>query len=291
MILGTGEYRYQLVDGWAKIPEYFVLDDAVDVATDSQDRVFVFCRGNHPILIFDRNGDFISCWGEGYFREPHGIFIGPDNAVYLTDSQSHTVEKFTPGGEMQMRLGTKDYAQMTARGEPFNMPTGIALSQSGDLFVSDGYANRRVHRFSPNGELLKSWGEYGNGPGQFNFPHNIDVDQYGTVYVCDRENERIQTFTSEGEFITEWTGLHKPGDLYIDRNKDLVYLAEQGRPGPKKSRISIRDLDGNILSMWEGRESDGDGVLENPHGIWADSHGDIYVGEIKRKRILKFARV
>jgi len=104
MVLGSGDYKYERVEGWAKIPEYFMLGDVVDVATDSQDRVFVFCRGNHPVLIFDRDGNFVSCWGEGRFLQPHGIFISPDDFVYLVDNQRHAVEKFTLGGELLMTL-------------------------------------------------------------------------------------------------------------------------------------------------------------------------------------------
>ena len=299
MALGSGEYQYERVEGWAKIPEYFVMGEPisgpgryggiVDVATDSQDRVFAFCRGNHPVMIFDRDGNFISCWGEGHFRQPHGIFIGPDDSVYVADSQTHTVEKFTPDGKLMMTLGTRNWAMALLGRAPFNMPTGVALGPSGEIFVSDGYANFLVHKFSPEGQLMKSWGEPGKGPGQFTVPHNIGVDRHGTVYVCDREGERIQIFTSDGEYISEWAGLSLPSDVYIDQKDDVIYVAEIG--GPYPPRISIRDLKGNVLSMWEGLESEGKGVLEGPHGIWLDSHGDIYETELGEGRIQKFAKL
>jgi len=297
MPLGTGDYRYERVDGWMKLPEYFVTGDVVDVATDSQDRVFVFCRGNHPVLIFDSDGNFVSCWGETHFRMPHGIFIDADDNVYLVDSQLHTVDKFTPGGELLMRLPLEPsymeygWTPPLIMRAPFNQPTGVAQAPSGDLFVSDGYANFLVHRFSAQGELLKTWGEPGNGPSQFALPHNIGVDRQGTVYVCDRENDRIQLFDADGELITMWTGLNYPADVYIDNDQDIIYVAEIGGP-TNQPRISIRDLKGNVLSSWEGRESEGKGVLGGAHGIWVDSRGDIYEGEIVHNpRLQKFAKV
>ena len=296
MILGSGDYRYERVEGWAKIPEYFEFGSVersggfVDVACDSNGRVYALCRGNHPVLIFDGDGNFKSCWGEGHFRWPHGIFIDADDNVYVTDSQTHTVEKFTLGGKLLMRLGERDWAAPLLRRAPFNMPTGLAIGPSGDLFISDGYANFLVHRFSPEGELLKTWGEPGTGPGQFALPHFIGVDRHGTVYVCDRENGRVQLFTHDGEYITAWTGLNNPADISIDQEKDIAYVAEIG--GPYQPKISIRDLQGNELSSWEGRESEGKGVLEVAHGIGVDSDGNIYETEIgKTQRIQKFARV
>ena len=297
MTLGTGDYRYERVEGWVKLPEYFVMDDVVDVATDSHDRLFAFCRGNHPVMIFDSDGNFISCWGEGHFKQPHGIFIDSDDLVYVVDNQTHTVEKYTPGGELLMRLpkepsfGQIGWGMPLILRAPFNQPTGIALGPSGELFVSDGYANFLIHKFSPEGELLKTWGAPGTGPGQFALPHNIGVDRHGTVYVCDRENNRIQLFDIEGEFVTMWTELRYPSDVYIDQRNDVIYVTESGGPSGQP-RISIRDLHGNTLSMFEGRESEGKGVLGIAHGIWVDSHGDIYEGEIVRNpRLQKFARV
>ena len=144
--------------------------------------------------------------------------------------------------------------------------------------------------------MIKTWGECGSGPGQFAWPHGIAVDGYGKVYVCDRENDRIQIFDSEVEFLDMWTDFMNPHNVYIDRQNDIIYTVEsnlriQSKPG-QQSRITIRDLNGTVLSSWQGRESDGEGVLEVAHDIWVDSHGDIYVSELRDcNRVQKFARV
>jgi DNA-binding beta-propeller fold protein YncE len=304
--LGSGEYVYKRVEGWLKIPEYFTLEGTVgtpvDVAVNSRDQVYVSSSCHHPVVIFDRDSNLVSCWGEGHSRNIHSIFIGPDDSVFIVDRQAHVIEKYTPGGELLMTLGKWGWASAppyvrsgegTFGGKPFNMPSGVALGPSGDIFVSDGYGNRRVHKFSPEGELIKSWGEAGTGPGQFGLPHAVAVDRHGTVYVCDRANCRIQTFTSDGEFITMWTDFKFPEDLHIDQQKDIVYVVEgYPKPWPQPPKITIRDLKGNILSAWSGRESEGKGVMEFPHGIAVDSHGDIYEADCEHAQcILKFAKV
>lgn len=293
MIVGSGDYEYELVKDWAKIPEYFVLDDPVDLAIDSRDRVYVGSRGKHPVLIFDQDGNFVSCWGEGYFIDPHGVFIGPDDSVYVTDCETHTVEKLTLGGELlNLRLGTRNRAAISFTQTPFNKPTSLSVGPKGDMFVCDGYGNFLVHKFSPDGKLLKTWGGVGNGPGQFAVPHRLDVDKYGTVYVCDRNNDRIQLFDSDGNFITMWADFHWPQDICIDRKKDIAYVVEATVDPPPQPRVTIRDLKGKILSEWGGRESEGKGILELTHSVCVDSRGDIYIGEIVRnKRIQKFVKV
>jgi DNA-binding beta-propeller fold protein YncE len=303
MIVGQDKYRYERVEGWVKLPEYFNFDTSgglpggvAGVATDSRDRIYVFNRGNHPIMIFDRDGNFISCWGEGHFRGAHGIFIDKDDSVYLADFQTHVVEKFTPSGELLWSLGTRDWGMPPLYKQPFCMPTRLVVGPLGDLFVSDGYAGFFVHKFSPKGELIKTWGGPGHEPGQLQWPHCIDVDKHGIVYVCDRENDRIQLFTSDGELINVWTDFANPQNIRIDRENDIIYITEGNilalsRP-IDRPKVSIRNLKGEILSMWEGRESEGKGVLEVPHDICVDSKGDIYIGEVGDvPRIQKFAKL
>ena len=167
------------------------------------------------------------------FTRPHGITIGPDDSVYCTDDCGHTVRKFSSDGKLLFTLGTHgkpsdtgatsiDFRTITHAGPPFHYPTNLAIAPSGELYVTDGYGNARVHVFAPDGRLLFSWGEPGGGPGQFRVPHGIAVNRSGVVYVVDRENSRIQLFTPKGEFISEWTDLARPSQLFIDRDGPLL---------------------------------------------------------------------
>ena len=285
MAFGTGDHRYEVADLWAKRPSGWTFVDVVGVAIDSQDNVYVFNRGAHPVMVFDREGNFLHAWGEGVFTRPHGITIGPDDSVYCSDDKDHTVRKCTTEGRVLMTLGTpnmysdtgytgRDYRTIKRGGPPFNRPTKVALGPSGEIYVSDGYGNARVHKFSPEGELLFSWGEPGDSPGQFNLPHSVVVDKQGRVYVADRENNRIQLFTSDGEFISLWGDLLRPDDICLDTDQTL-YVAELSH------RVSIFDLDGRLLARWGDDEPNLDaGHFVSPHGTAVDSRGDLYVGEV-----------
>jgi DNA-binding beta-propeller fold protein YncE len=304
MILGQGDFRYELVEGWPQMPEGFTLGDgssgipagAAGVSVDSKDRVFIFCRGNHPVLIFDRSGRFISCWGEGQFPGAHGIYIGSDDAVYLTDYQTHTVTRHRPNGELEWMLGRRYVAMPPLVGKPFCMPTKLVVGPTGEMFASDGYANFFIHKFSSDRKWIKTWGGPGHEPGQLQWPHSLDVDRYGTVYVCDRENDRIQVFDSNGALLKVWSDFMNPQSLFVDRKNNLLYIIESqvqavARP-QDRSRVSICDLKGKMISMFEGRKSEGKGELETCHDICVDSHGDIYIGEVNDyPRVLKFARI
>jgi hypothetical protein len=297
------DFGYGADDQWAKLPVGWTWKEAAAVATDSKDRVFVFHRGEHPILIFDREGTFLGSWGEGLFARPHGLFIGPDDAVYCSDDLDHTVRKFSPDGKLLLTLGTSgkpsdtgatsmDYRTIVRAGPPFNFPTNVALSPQGDIYVSDGYGNARIHKFTPDGRLVLSWGEPGSGPGQFHLAHGIAVDRRGTVYVADRENSRIQLFTADGKFVAEWTDVARPCQVFIDRAGDVL-VAELGfyagmwpgttAPSPDATggRVSIFDQNGQLKARWGGgRNPTSPGDFFAPHAIWADSHGDLYVAEV-----------
>jgi DNA-binding beta-propeller fold protein YncE len=264
--------------------------------------VYVFNRGARPVLVFRRDGTFVKSWGEGLFTRPHGLFVGPEGAVYCTDDCGHTVRKFTPDGELLLTLGTAghpsdtgatsmDFRTIRRAGPPFHYPTNLAISPEGDLYVSDGYGNARVHKFSPDGRLLFSWGEPGDGPGQFHLPHGIAVDRHGTVYVADRENSRVQLFTPDGKFLAEWTDVARPCQIFID-SADSVYVAELGFrvamwPGTTApadatgGRVSVFDRHGKLRARWGGGNNPGaPGDFLAPHGIWVDDRGTVYVPEV-----------
>lgn len=299
-LVGSGRFTYEANDQWAKLPDDWRFVEVVGVATDRQDRVFVFNRGEHPVIVFDREGRYLRSWGEGRFKRPHGLFIGLDEAVYCTDDQGHKISKFSPEGDLLLELGDGtgsdtgvrdgDYRTITHGGPPFNLPTNLAMAPDGAIYISDGYGNARVHKFSPDGEHLLSWGEPGTGPGEFNLPHGIKVDAAGKVYVADRENDRIQIFTGEGGFLTEWTDVARPTELFIDAAGN-VYVAEIGHraglfppnqpePGATGGRVSVFDLEGKLQARWGGEDPLKTGDFFAPHDVWADSHGDLYVGEV-----------
>jgi DNA-binding beta-propeller fold protein YncE len=297
MLYGSGNYTYELADWQARYPARWSPYEVNGLSIDPLDRLYAFNTGDYPATVFDREGNLLNTWAKESFDHNHHATIGPDGSVYCADDGNHTVTKFTSDGKVLMVLGKKGHPSDTGytfvseignklsiyeaiattkrAGPPFNSPTDAALSASGEIYVSDGYGNARVHKFSPDGKLLLSWGEPGKGPSQFVVPHAIAVDKQGRVLVVDRHNNRIQIFDSQGKFLTQWTDLVLPTDICID-NEQTVYVSEL-RP----ARVSIFNLDGKLLARWgnEGRDA------ENPlfvtlHTIAVDSRGDIYLGEV-----------
>ncbi|MEJ1231013.1 MAG: hypothetical protein WDM88_10920 [Galbitalea sp.] len=190
--LGSGEYSYEANEVWGQLPDGWVLGEVAAVAVDRADRVYVFHRGEHPLLVFERDGTFVRSWGEGIFTHPHGLHIAPDDTIYCTDDGDHSVRRFTLDGTLLLTLGMPGTPAPFQSGNPFNRCTHTALAPNGDIYVSDGYGNARVHRFSPDGRLLNSWGTAGTAPGEFNFPHNVLCDADGWVYwvgVCGGPRE------------------------------------------------------------------------------------------------------
>jgi len=291
MSFGQGKYVYRVVEGWGK-HFYSPFVDVVGLGVDSKDQVYIFIRGGiDPVLVFDSEGNFIRSWGRDTFSWPHGLLVGLDDSVYCTDGD-HTVRKFTPDGKLLMTLGKKnqpsetgcvgrDWRTVKRAAGPFNCPTHVALDREGNLYISDGYGNARVHKFSKDGELLLSWGEPGTGPGQFNLVHGVCVDGEGTIYVADRENSRIQLFDQKGRFLTQWSA-NRPTDLCI--HDGILYVSELGygrvHEEARASRLSILTLDGKLLSHWGSMEGCSPGNFLAAHDLCVDSKGSIYVGEV-----------
>src|ERR1700751_3381195 len=286
--LGSGEYTFEVDENWAKVPEEITLGDCAAVGVDRHNRVYAFNRGEHPVAVFDGEGNPLRTWGEGVFHRPHGVHMGPDDTIYLTDDGDHAVRKCTLDGKVLMTLGIPGEPKPFMSGEPFHRCTHTALSPQGDLYVSDGYGNARIHKYTPEGKLLMSWGEPGTDPGQFNVPHNICCDPDGWVYVADRENHRVQVFDGNGKYETQWSNLHRPSGLFMESgHRPRFYVGEIGggmgvnydlpNIGP---RVSIYTDKGELLARL-GRQPAGlePGQFISPHGLAVDSRGDIYVGE------------
>jgi len=288
--MGAGRFIYEVQSDWAKLPAGWSFHEVVDVGVDFQDRVYVFSRGEHPVMVFDRHGNLLKAWGEGLFKRPHGLTLAADNTLYLADDGAHVVQQFTLEGELLMTLGRPGQGAAFMSGQPFNQPTKAALDpKTGEIYISDGYGNARVHKFSPNGKHLLSWGESGTDPGQFNLVHSVAIDNKGLVYVADRENHRIQIFDERGNYLTQWNNMHRTCALHIaGQEEQLVFVGElpsslavnEAYPNIG-ARISIYDLKGQLMArLGDLRPGVQPHQFLSPHGLAIDSRGDIYVGEV-----------
>ena len=282
--------NYRPVAGWGRLPEGWSYVEATSVAVDAADNVYVFNRGAHPVIVFDRDGNFLRSWGEGIFRRPHGITIGPNDTLWLTDDLHHTIRQFTAAGKLLLTIGDPDTPSTLQGGKPFNRPTHVALCpKSGDVYVSDGYGNSRVHKYDPTGRHLHSWGAPGTDPGCFNVPHNLATDADGLVYVADRENHRVQVFDGKGQYLAQLSNLHRPCGLFAERRDGgLLYVGElpthlavNAQVPNLGARVSILTLKGDLVGRIGGPfvgEKPGEFVA--PHGCAVDSRGALYVAEV-----------
>ena len=295
--MGTGRYRYEVVAGWGRLPEGGTFGNVTGVAVDSQDRVVV-CQQqmDPPVIVFDHDVNYLNSWGGGLIPEPHTLFLDSNDIVYVPDRVDHVAMKFTMDGELLLELGDRGHPSDTGctepegvvlrAGGPFNMPTRISPSPSGDLYVSDGYKNCRVHRFSSDGKLISSWGNPGEtAPGDIRSPHSLWVMPDGRIFVCDRLNNRIQIFSPEGDFVDQWTDITWPTDLFVDSNGDF-FVAERPNHQTKTNWITVRDGSGSVLARWD---------TPRIHQLWVDSHDDLFLvngalAEPRSNAIFKYLR-
>ena len=266
--------------------------------------MFLYARGEHPVSIYSKDGEFLGSWGEGQQFSPrsHGTFMSRDGDLYLVDDGLGRVGRYSLDGKLLATVGPVGIVSDTGHepgvedsvirgGPPYNKPTNLSVGPTGDLYVSDGYGNARVHRFGPDGTLLQSWGQPGGGPSQFRTPHGLCTHRDGRVFVADRQNDRVQIFSADGEYLTQWTDVQRPQDIFIDQ-ADLVYVAELSWfPGERShrlgaiteylpARLSIYDIEGNLRLRWADPDPAKAGYFTAPHGIWLDSEGSIYLAEV-----------
>jgi streptogramin lyase len=286
----AASYKFAPQPDWAQLPSEIQLGDVAGIAVGRQDRVYLFNRGAHPVVVLDKSGEFLTSWGHGVFENAHGAYIGPDDAIYLTDNGDHTVRKFTLDGKLLLQIGEPKKPSPFMSNQPFCRCTHCALAPNGDIYVSDGYGNAAIHKFSPDGKLLFSWGTPGTGPGEFNLPHNICCDADGWVYVADRENDRVQIFDGNGKFETQIVNMHRPSALAITSRHgpdcivgELMSYLNVNRLTPNLGpRVSVFAQTGELLGRIDPKKGPGLQAAEfvSPHSIALDSSGDMYVGEV-----------
>jgi DNA-binding beta-propeller fold protein YncE len=276
---------HKVVKDWAKLPPGWNFGECAGVDAAKDGTIWVFNRGPHPVIQFDKTGKMLQAWSEVPVVRPHGIGVDPAGNVWLVDQGGHSVMKFTPQGRLEMvfanpsrRPGDNDSQYV------FNEPTGIAFTPSGDFYVSDGYVNSRVIHFNSQGEYRRHWGTKGPGDGQFNLVHDVTLDNKGRVYVADRTNSRVQVFDAEGKFLAKWTDVGQPWGLQYVAAEDAIYMCDG-----LNNRISKLSTNGEILGALSSFGK-GHGKLDFAHHITVDDDGSIYVVEIKNWRVQKFAK-
>ncbi len=264
---------YRIVEEWPRIPSGWSLGQVVGVAVDAEERYYIYHRGKDspPLICFDRSGKYLHSWGEGVYIRPHMVKCDEDLNVWLIDDGGHVLYLYSPEGEVLKTLGVKGVTGED--GSHFNRPTDIAFGARGEYYVSDGYGNRRVARFDRNLNFLGQWGSEGEGEGQFVLPHAITTDHDGLVYVADRTKWRVEVFTSEGEFLRQWTHIGKPyGIVYAP---DGFFYTCDG----DNARVTKIDSSGRILGFF-GTAGSGPGQLSTAHDIAVASNGDILTAHL-----------
>jgi len=305
---GTDRFQFEVVEGW---PQQAIKGVAASVACDSHGRAYIGVRniparggvggilpGEGRAIVLNPDGSLDSDW-DFKFSSPHAVWVNNQDEVFVADTGLHTITQHAPSGEVLLTLGTA--GQPGAPGKPFNMPTAAVQTPNGDILVSDGYGQNWIHRFSPNGELIVSWGgcdpvfiqqfrgEPVTGvtatePDKFNLRHDIHVSPDGTVFVMDRENLRWQTFDQNGKYLGQVNGVNRPCDVAVD-SEGIFHIVGGGG-------VEIWTRAGDKLGAWGQRGVEGGPFKFGPHGCWIDAEDSLYIGEVGGNEGLhKFRRI
>lgn len=304
----NGFTKYELVETWPNLPTGYNLGQVTGVDIDTSQNIVLIHRAwrlwkilneNFPdtaisantVLILDsESGKPLNSWGAGLFIMPHGLTVDKENNVWITDVGLQQVLKFSDDGKLLMKLGEARIAGNDSL--HFNYPTDVAVATDGSVYVSDGYGNSRVIKFSKEGNYLFEWGKKGNAEGEFDTPHGIDLDSHGNVYIADRENNRIQKFDATGKFLNQWKNnvAIQLYSLSVDPRNDNVFAVDYLTVNDtliKGSDIIVFDSTVRFINRF-GRTGLYKGPVCRYHDIAIDKEGNIYVGDILGNRIQKF---
>jgi DNA-binding beta-propeller fold protein YncE len=276
-IAAEPDFRPQL--GFVKLPAGMTLGACSAVAVNRKGEVILFHRGKRPLLVLDADGNILRSWGDDLIVSAHGLRVDPGDNVWVTDWQGHRVFKFSPEGKVLLVLGTGKPGDAT---DQFNKPTDIGFGPANEIFLTDGYGNSRVMKFTSEGRFVEAWGKRGTGEGEFNLPHSVIVDARGRVLVGDRENDRVQIFDTNGKLLEIWKGF-APYGLAFDKEGRL-FVADA-----RAHKVLAVDDHGLVTRSWGGRGIK-PGQFDTPHMLAFDLNGNLYVAEVGGKRLQRLVR-
>ena len=300
----SGDPGYGVVHGWPLLPEGRTLGSAAGVGVTRDGNVFVFHRADRTwseplptepiasptVAVFDAaTGALVREWGAGLFAMPHGLTVDPADNIWLTDVALHQVFKFSREGKLLLTVGERGVPGADAA--HFNRPTDIAVLPDGSFYVSDGYRNTRIVKYTKDGRFEFQWGAPGAGPGRFNTPHAVTLDADGRIYVADRENDRVQVFTARGTYLDEWKdpAIGRPYSLALIGSERAAITDGGDQPDapPDRSGVSVVSRSGQQLARL-GRWGNQDGQFMMAHDVAVDAQGNLYVVDIAGRRVQKF---
>ena len=306
---------YETIEGWAELPDGRVwgATSAIYPANDGK-HIWVaercgtnLCVGSDvdPVLLYDQEGNVVKSFGAGMITWPHGMFVDVDDNVWIADAVGyapvpegigHTIMKFSPDGELLMRLGKEGVAGDGT--DVFNKPSDMLVAPDGSIFVVDGHdagGNNRVMKFDKDGKYVMQWGSTGKEDGEFRDPHALAMDSQGRLFVGDQGNSRLQIFTQDGEHIATWTQFGRPSGLFIDQN-DILYSADSESNARRntgwKRGIRIGSAkDGFVTAFIPDPEPEQDNSgTSAAEGVAVDAAGNIYGAEVGPRAVKKYVR-
>jgi hypothetical protein len=276
LIVALGARRYRVERPWGDLPRS--IGRVTDVTVDMRGHLFVLMRYDPlvdaadavPVVELDSAGSRVDTWGADLIADSHKLACAADGRLFIVDRDAHEVLICSREGRRVGALGTRHSPL-----QPFNHPTDVAFAPSGDTFVSDGYANSKIHRFRSDGSAIGAWGKLGSGRGEFMNPHAVWVRADGAVVVVDRGNNRLQLFTEEGEWLEEWHGFSQPLDVWGDADGNLFVT-------DLVPSLSMLSPQGELLGRCRP-------VLNGAHGVWGDNHGNLYLAEGNPSRVTRLS--
>lgn len=286
------ELSYSKQADWPKLPAGFSFRMVGNIAEDSTGRIYFVHRGSRPLVRFDGAGKFLGSLGDDVFQQSvnynltvnpptpisrqywlHGLHIDSWDNIWITDLGRHVVMKLSPEGKLLLTLGRLD--QSGEDNDRFNQPTAVAVGRSGNIYVTDGYGNSRVVKFSPDGKRILSWGGPGSAPGDFLTPHGIALDEDENVYVAERMNDRVQVFDPAGNLLSVWPNLCRVDAIIVSREGEIFVGTGHGPAGHGRNTVHRFDRTGRKL----GVVGAGENAFGYPHGLHLDAEGSLYVAD------------